>query len=151
MSVIESGPMSGGQVNDIKVALVDGKFHDVESSALAFEIAGRMCLRKAIRNAGVKTLEPIMKVTVLSPGEYTGDIIGDLTSRRGLVRGQEINANSVVLDALVPFSNLFGYISNLQSLSSGRAKFTMQFDHFAETPTNSDPDDTTPVAMAMKT
>ena len=135
-SVMDSGPLAGFPVIDFKVALIDGKYHDVDSSVLAFEIAARMCMREGMKKAGAKLLEPIMKVEVITPEEYTGGIIGDLTSRRGQVSGQEPRGNAVAIDAFVPLANMFGYINNLRSMSSGRAQFTMQFDHYDPVPQN---------------
>jgi len=135
-SVMDSGPLAGFPVIDFKVALIDGKFHDVDSSVLAFEIASRMCMREGLRKAGAKLLEPIMKVEVVTPEEYTGGIIGDLTSRRGQVTGQEPRGNAVAINAFVPLANMFGYINTLRSMSSGRAQFTMQFDHYDPVPQN---------------
>ena len=136
LSVAESGILAGFPVIDFKVALVDGKFHDVDSSVLAFEIAARMGMREGMRQAGAKLLEPIMKVEVVTPEEYTGNIIGDLTSRRGQVQGQEPRGNAIAIDCFVPLANMFGYINNLRSMSSGRANFTMQFDHYEPVPQN---------------
>ncbi|SES42908.1 translation elongation factor 2 (EF-2/EF-G) [Tranquillimonas rosea] len=135
-SVMDSGPIAGFPVIDFKVALVDGKYHDVDSSVLAFEIASRMCMREGLRKAGAMLLEPVMKVEVTTPEEYTGGIIGDLTSRRGHVTGQDPRGNAVAIGAMVPLANMFGYINNLRSMSSGRAQFTMQFDHYEPVPQN---------------
>ncbi|PQV55345.1 elongation factor G [Defluviimonas denitrificans] len=135
-SVMDSGPLAGFPVIDFKVALIDGAFHDVDSSVLAFEIASRAAMREGLRKAGAKLLEPIMKVEVVTPEEYTGGIIGDLTSRRGMVRGQDSRGNANVIDAMVPLANMFGYINNLRSMSSGRAVFSMQFDHYDAVPQN---------------
>ena len=135
-SVMDSGPLAGFPVIDFKVALIDGKFHDVDSSVLAFEIAARMGMREGMKKAGAKLLEPIMKVEVITPEEYTGGIIGDLTSRRGQVTGQEPRGNAVAINAFVPLANMFGYINTLRSMSSGRAQFTMQFDHYDPVPSN---------------
>ena len=135
-SVLDSGPLAGFPVIDMKVALVDGKYHDVDSSVLAFEIAARSCMREGLRKAGAKLLEPIMKVEVVTPEEYTGGIIGDLTSRRGMVQGQDSRGNANVINAHVPLANMFGYIDNLRSMSQGRANFTMQFDHYEPVPQN---------------
>ena len=135
-SVMDSGPLAGFPVIDFKVELLDGKFHDVDSSVLAFEIAARMCMREGMKQAGAKLLEPIMKVEVVTPEEYTGGIIGDLTSRRGQVQGQDTRGNAIAIDAFVPLANMFGYINNLRSMSSGRANFTMQFDHYDPVPSN---------------
>ncbi|MDH3668584.1 MAG: elongation factor G [Paracoccaceae bacterium] len=135
-SVMDSGPLAGFPVIDFKVALIDGKFHDVDSSVMAFEQAARMCMREGMKKAGAKLLEPIMKVEVVTPEEYTGGIIGDLTSRRGQVQGQESRGNAIVINAFVPLANMFGYINTLRSMSSGRAQFTMQFDHYDPVPSN---------------
>jgi elongation factor G len=135
-SVMDNGPLAGFPVIDFKVALIDGKYHDVDSSVMAFEIAARMCMREGMRRAGAKLLEPIMKVEVVTPEEHTGGIIGDLTSRRGMVQGQDTRGNAIVIDAMVPLANMFGYINTLRSMSSGRAQFTMQFDHYDPVPSN---------------
>ncbi len=135
-SVMDSGPLAGFPVIDFKVALIDGAFHDVDSSVLAFEIASRAAMREGLRKAGAKLLEPVMKVEVVTPEEYTGGIIGDLTSRRGQVQGQDARGNANVITAMVPLANMFGYINNLRSMSSGRAQFSMFFDHYDTVPTN---------------
>jgi elongation factor G len=135
-SVLDSGPLAGFPVIDVKVALVDGAYHDVDSSVLAFEIAARAAMREGLKKAGAKLLEPIMKVEVVTPEEYTGNIIGDLTSRRGQVQGQETRGNAIVINAFVPLANMFGYINTLRSMSSGRANFTMLFDHYEPVPQN---------------
>ncbi len=135
-SVMDSGPLAGFPVIDFKVALIDGAFHDVDSSVLAFEIAARAAMREGLKKAGAKLLEPMMKVEVVTPEEYTGGIIGDLTSRRGMVQGQDSRGNANVITAMVPLANMFGYINNLRSMSSGRAVFTMLFDHYDAVPQN---------------
>jgi elongation factor G len=135
-SVMDSGPLAGFPVIDFKVQLLEGKYHDVDSSILAFEIAARMCMREGMRRAGAKLLEPIMKVEVVTPEDYTGGIIGDLTSRRGQVLGQDTRGNAIAIDAQVPLANMFGYINTLRSMSSGRANFTMQFGHYEPVPQN---------------
>ncbi|MBP7589271.1 MAG: elongation factor G [Thermoanaerobaculia bacterium] len=135
-SVMDSGPLAGFPVIDFKVALVDGAYHDVDSSVLAFEIAARAAMRDGLKKAGAKLLEPIMKVEVVTPEEYTGGIIGDLTSRRGQIGGQDTRGNAIAITAMVPLANMFGYINNLRSMSSGRAVFTMQFDHYDAVPQN---------------
>ncbi|MFQ5624250.1 MAG: elongation factor G [Paracoccaceae bacterium] len=135
-SVMDSGPLAGFPVIDFKVALIDGAYHDVDSSVLAFEIAARSAMREGLKKAGAKLLEPIMKVEVVTPEEYTGNIIGDLTSRRGQVQGQETRGNAIAINAFVPLANMFGYINTLRSMSSGRAQFTMQFDHYDRVPSN---------------
>ncbi len=133
-SVMDSGPLAGFPVIDFKVELIDGKYHDVDSSVMAFEIAGRMAMREGMKKAGAKLLEPIMKVEVVTPEEYTGGIIGDLTSRRGQVQGQDTRGNAIAIDANVPLANMFGYINTLRSMSSGRANFSMQFSHYEAVP-----------------
>ncbi len=133
-SVLGSGVLAGFPVVDLKVTLIDGAYHDVDSSALAFEIASRAALREALRKAGPVLLEPIMKVEVVTPEDYTGAVIGDLNSRRGQIQGQDMRGNAVVVNAMVPLANMFGYVNNLRSMSQGRATFTMQFDHYAEVP-----------------
>ena len=135
-SVMDSGPLAGFPVIDFKVALIDGKYHDVDSSVLAFEIAGRMCMREGLRKAGAKLLEPIMKVEVVTPEDYTGGVIGDLTSRRGMINGQDSRGNANVISAFVPLANMFSYINTLRSMTSGRAQFSMEFDHYEPVPQN---------------
>ena len=135
-SVMDSGPLAGFPVIDFKVSLIDGAFHDVDSSVLAFEIASRAAMRDGLKKAGAKLLEPIMKVEVVTPEEYTGGVIGDLTSRRGMINGQDSRGNANVIAAMVPLANMFGYINTLRSMSSGRAVFTMQFDHYDAVPQN---------------
>ena len=133
-SVIDSGVLAGFPMLDVKVTLVDGAYHDVDSSVMAFEIAGRQGFREGARKAAPKLLEPMMKVEVVTPEGYVGGIIGDLTSRRGQVRGQESRGNAAVISAMVPLANMFGYVNTLRSMSQGRAQFTMQFDHYAQVP-----------------
>jgi len=133
-SVIDSGVFAGFPMLDVKVTLVDGAYHDVDSSVMAFEIAGRQGFREGARKAAPKLLEPMMKVEVVTPEDYVGGIIGDLTSRRGQVRGQESRGDAAVISAMVPLANMFGYVNTLRSMSQGRAQFTMQFDHYAQVP-----------------
>ncbi len=135
-SVLGSGPLAGFPVVDLKVTLIDGKYHDVDSSALAFEICARQCLREALQRARPVLLEPIMKVECVTPEDYTGSVIGDLNSRRGQIQGQDMRGNANVINAMVPLMNMFGYVNQLRSMSQGRATFTMQFDHYAELPAN---------------
>ena len=135
-SVLGSGVLAGFPVVDLKVTLIDGKHHDVDSSALAFEIAARAALREALQKGKPVLLEPIMKVEVVTPEDYTGSVIGDLNSRRGQIQGQDMRGNANVINAMVPLMNMFGYVNNLRSMSQGRATFTMQFDHYAELPAN---------------
>jgi elongation factor G len=135
-SVLSSGVVAGFPIVDVKVQLIDGKYHDVDSSALAFEIATRACFREALQMGKSVLLEPIMKVEVVTPEDYTGSVIGDLNSRRGQIQGQDMRGNANVINAMVPLMNMFGYVNNLRSMSQGRATFTMQFDHYAEAPAN---------------
>src|SRR6202790_2930349 len=133
-SVLGSGVLAGFPVVDLKVTLIDGDYHDVDSSALAFEIASRAPLKEALREAAPILLEPIMKVEVVTPEEHTGSVIGDLNSRRGQIQGQDMRGNATVVNAMVPLANMFCYVNNLRSMSQGRATFTMQFDHYADVP-----------------
>ena len=130
----ETGTIAGFPVIDFEATLIDGASHDVDSSVLAFEIAGRAAFREAMNKAGPKLLEPIMKVEVITPEEYMGDIIGDLNSRRGNVGGMNPRGNAKVIDAMVPLANMFGYINTLRSMSQGRAQYSMQFDHYEQVP-----------------
>ncbi|WP_417463135.1 elongation factor G [Kordiimonas sp.] len=134
--VAESGALIGFPIIDFAVRLVDGAYHDVDSSVLAFEIAGRGALREAASKAGIKLLEPVMKVEVVTPDEYMGDVIGDLNKRRGQIQGSETRGPATVINAMVPLANMFGYVNELRSFSQGRAQFSMQFDHYAEVPAN---------------
>ena len=133
-SVLTAGPLIGFPVVDIKVALIDGAYHEVDSSAIAFEIATRAAMKEAFDNAGAILLEPMMKVEVTSPEEFVGSVIGDLNSRRGQIVGTSMRGNANIINALVPLANMFGYINNLRSMSQGRASYTMQFDHYAQVP-----------------
>ncbi len=130
----ESGILAGFPVIDFKATLFDGASHDVDSSVMAFELAARAAFREAMQKAGPKLLEPMMKVEVVTPEDYMGDIIGDLNSRRGNVTSMDQRGNARVINALVPLANMFGYINTLRSSSQGRAQFTMQFDHYAQVP-----------------
>ncbi len=131
---LTSGVLAGFPVVDLKVSLIDGDSHDVDSSSMAFEIAARAAMREALQKGGPVLLEPIMKVEVVTPEEYTGSVIGDLNSRRGQIQGQDMRGNANVISAMVPLANMFSYVNNLRSMSQGRATFTMQFDHYAEVP-----------------
>ena len=133
-SVLSTGIIAGFPILDVKVTLTDGAYHEVDSSVMAFEIAGRAAFREAAQKAKPKLLEPVMKVEVVTPEEYVGGIIGDLTSRRGQVLGQEMRGNATVVNATVPLANMFGYVNTLRSMSQGRAQYTMQFDHYAQVP-----------------
>ena len=133
-SAMESGIKTGFPVTDLKLTLYDGASHDVDSSVMAFEIAARAAFRELAAKAGPKVLEPMMRVEVVTPDEYLGDIIGDLNSRRGSVGGMDQRGNARVVNAQVPLSNMFGYVNTLRSMSQGRAQFTMHFDHYAVVP-----------------
>ena len=133
-SVLDNGVLAGFPLLDINVVLHDGAFHDVDSSVMAFEIAGRAAFREAAQSAAPKLLEPIMDVEVVTPEEYMGDVIGDLNSRRGQIAGTESRSNDTVIKSKVPLANMFGYVSHLRSMSQGRAQFTMQFDHYEQVP-----------------
>jgi elongation factor G len=135
-SVLGAGVLAGFPVVDLKVTLIDGRYHEVDSSALAFEIASRGALREALQKGHSVLLEPIMKVEVVTPEDYTGSVIGDLNSRRGQIQGQDMRGNANVINAMVPLANMFGYVNNLRSMSQGRATFTMQFDHYEQVPSN---------------
>jgi elongation factor G len=135
-SVMGSGVLAGFPVVDVKATLIDGAFHDVDSSALAFEIAARAAFREGLQKGGSALLEPIMKVEVVTPEEHTGFVMGDLLSRRGHVQGQDMRANAAVINAMVPLANMFGYVNQLRSGTQGRANFTMQFDHYEQVPPN---------------
>jgi elongation factor G len=132
--VMGSGVLAGFPVVDTKVSLIDGDSHDVDSSAMAFEICARAAMRNALQKGAPVLLEPIMKVEVVTPEDYTGSVIGDLNSRRGQIQGQDMRGNANVIAAMVPLANMFSYVNNLRSMSQGRATFTMQFDHYAEVP-----------------
>ncbi|MAZ46625.1 MAG: elongation factor G [Rickettsiales bacterium] len=132
----ETGFLAGFPVIDFKCTLVDGAFHDVDSSVMAFEIASRAAFREAMPKAKAVLLEPMMKVEVVTPEEYMGDIIGDLNSRRGQVSGMEQRGVNHVVNSMVPLANMFGYVNNLRSMSQGRASYTMTFDHYEEVPHN---------------
>ena len=131
---LESGVLAGFPCTDFKANLYDGAYHDVDSSTMAFEIAARAAFREGMAKAGPKLLEPIMKVEIVTPEEYMGDIIGDLNSRRGQVSGMDQRGNARVVDATVPLANMFGYVNTLRSMSQGRAQYTMQFAHYADVP-----------------
>jgi Translation elongation factors (GTPases) len=135
-SVMNSGPLAGFPMLRVKATLVDGAFHDVDSSVLAFEIASRACFRENAKSMGPQLLEPIMKVEVVTPEDYVGDVIGDLNSRRGQIQGQEMRGIAVVISAHVPLANMFKYVDTLRSMSQGRAQYTMTFDHYAPVPSN---------------
>ncbi len=132
----ENGHMIGFPIIDFDIKLIDGAYHDVDSSALAFEIAGRAAMREVAAKAGIKLLEPVMKVEVVTPEEFMGDVIGDLNSRRGQIQGTDSRGNAQVVEAIVPLANMFGYVNQLRSFTQGRAQYTMQFSHYEEVPNN---------------
>ena len=133
-SVRENGVLAGFPMIDFSVTLHDGAYHDVDSSVMAFEIAARAAFREAAQDAGAKLLEPIMLVEVVTPDEHMGDVIGDLNSRRGQVRGTEARGNASVISAMVPLANMFGYVNTLRSMTQGRAQYSMLFDHYEQVP-----------------
>jgi elongation factor G len=133
-SVAVSGVLAGFPLINYKVTLFDGAYHDVDSSVMAFELAGRAGFREGAQKAGVVLMEPIMKVEVVTPEDFVGDVNGDLASRRGNVTGMEIRGNAQVIGAMVPLANMFGYVNNLRSATQGRAQFTMHFDHYSQVP-----------------
>jgi elongation factor G len=134
MQAKENGLLAGFPVIDFKATLIDGAYHDVDSSVLAFEIAARAAFRELRDQAKPKLLEPIMKVEVVTPEDYVGDVIGDLNARRGQIQGTDQRGNAQVINAYVPLANMFGYINTLRSMSQGRGNYTMQYDHYEEVP-----------------
>jgi len=132
----ETGSLIGFPIIDFAVHLIDGKYHDVDSSALAFEICARGAMREAAQKAGIKLLEPVMKVEVVTPEDYLGDVIGDINSRRGQIQGTDSRGNAQVVEAMVPLANMFGYVNELRSFTQGRAQYSMQFSHYDEVPQN---------------
>jgi len=134
--IAATGSLIGFPIIDFKATLYDGAYHDVDSSALAFEITGRGGMREAAQKSGIKLLEPIMKVEVVTPEDYLGDVIGDLNSRRGQIQGTDARGNAQVVEAMVPLANMFGYVNELRSFSQGRAQYSMQFSHYEEVPAN---------------
>jgi elongation factor G len=131
-----TGSLIGFPIIDFEISLYDGAYHDVDSSALAFEIAGRAAMREAAQKAGIKLLEPIMKVEVVTPEDYLGDVIGDMNSRRGQIQGTDTRGNAQCVEAMVPLANMFGYVNQLRSFTQGRAQYSMQFSHYDEVPSN---------------
>ncbi len=132
----DTGVLAGFQTVDFKYILIDGKYHDVDSSALAFEIAAKACFREGMKKAGPIILEPIMDVEVTTPNDHVGDVVGDLNRRRGMIQNQESSGSTVIVRAHVPLKEMFGYISHLRSMTKGRASFTMQFHHYDPVPRN---------------
>jgi elongation factor G len=134
--IAATGSLIGFPIIDFTATLYDGAYHDVDSSALAFEITGRAGMREAAQKAGIKLLEPIMKVEVVTPEDYLGDVIGDMNSRRGQIQGTDSRGNAQVVEAMVPLANMFGYVNQLRSFTQGRAQYSMQFSHYDEVPAN---------------
>jgi elongation factor G len=132
----ETGVMAGYPVVDVKVTAFDGSFHDVDSNEMAFKIAASMGFKDGFRKAKPILLEPIMKVEVVTPEDYLGDVIGDINSRRGQIQGTDSRGNAQVVEAIVPLANMFGYVNQLRSFTQGRAQYTMQFSHYDEVPQN---------------
>ena len=135
-TVSDNGILAGFPMIDYKVTILDGLHHDVDSSVLAFELASRACFKDACTKSGLKLLEPVMRVEVVTPEDYMGDVIGDLNSRRGQISTQEQRGNATVITAMVPLANMFGYINSLRSMSQGRAQYSMFFDHYSKVPQN---------------
>ncbi|MBB4799912.1 elongation factor G [Brevundimonas bullata] len=133
-SIKDNGLLAGFPLIDFKATLTDGKYHDVDSSVLAFEIAARAAFRELKEKGSPKLLEPIMAVEVVTPEEYLGSVIGDLNGRRGMIQGQDMRGNAIVINAFVPLANMFGYVNTLRGMSQGRAQFTMQYDHYEPVP-----------------
>jgi len=133
---MQAGVLAGYNVVDVKVTLYDGSYHEVDSSEMAFKIAGSMAFKEAMRKADPVLLEPIMKVVVIVPEEYMGDVIGDLNSRRGMIQGMEAITGAQQITALVPLSEMFGYATDLRSRTQGRGQYTMEPSHYAELPKN---------------
>jgi elongation factor G len=126
-----AGIVAGFPMIDFRAVLYDGAYHDVDSSALAFEIAGRAAFREGALRAGARLLEPMMRVEVVTPEDYMGDVMGDLNARRGQITGMEPRGNAQVVRAMVPLATMFGYVNSLRSATQGRATYTMHFDHYA--------------------
>ena len=133
---MKTGVLAGYPLVDVKATLFDGSYHDVDSNEMAFKIAASFALKEAAKKCKPVLLEPIMKVQVIVPDEYLGNVMGDITSRRGRPLGQESRGNALAIDAMVPLSEMFGYATSLRSNTQGRGNFTMVFDHYEETPKN---------------
>jgi elongation factor G len=146
----ESGYLVGFPIIDFEIHLYDGAYHDVDSSTIAFEIAGRGAMREVAEKAGIKLLEPIMKVEVVTPEDYLGDVIGDINSRRGQIQGTDTRGNAQVVGAMVPLAAMLGYPTKLHSFTQGRAQYTMQFSHYDEVQNGGGPPDPEPVAAALR-
>ncbi|MEK9158557.1 MAG: elongation factor G, partial [Patescibacteria group bacterium] len=133
---LERGVLAGYPLIDIKVAVFDGSYHDVDSSEAAFKLAGSFALQAAVRKAGLILLEPVMKIEVITPEQFMGDVIGNLSSKRGQIKEMRDRSGIKVIDADVPLAEMFGYATDLRSMTQGRASYTMEFSHYAEVPAN---------------
>jgi len=133
-SALESGVYAGYPTIDFKATLIDGAYHDVDSNVMTFEIASRACFKEGMSKAGPQLLEPIMRVEVVTPDEYMGDVIGDLNARRGSISGMDQRGNARVINSMVPLKEMFGYVNKLRGMTQGRAQYTMHFDHYAPVP-----------------
>jgi elongation factor G len=133
---LEEGPLAGYPCLDVKLTLMDGAFHAVDSSAIAYELASKAAYRQSMPKAGPQIMEPIMKIDVFTPEDHVGDVIGDLNRRRGMIQGQEAGATGVRVKATAPLSEMFGYIGDLRTMTSGRGQFSMEFSHYDPTPRN---------------
>ena len=131
---MQTGPVAGYQVVDLGVELYDGSYHEVDSSEMAFKIAASMAFREAVKKASPILLEPVMKVEVTVPEDYMGDVIGDMSSRRGRIEGSDMNLGAVAVRGMVPLSEMFGYATDLRSKTQGRGNYVMQMDHFEKLP-----------------
>ena len=147
----ESGVIAGFPMIDFKATLIDGQYHDVDSNVMTFDIASRACFREGIPKAGPKLLEPMMKVEVVTPEEYLGDVIGDLNSRRGQVQGMDSRGAQQIVTATVPLANMFGYTNDLLKMTQGHAEYEMLFSHYEQVPNPIvSPDGSFPGAMALR-
>jgi elongation factor G len=133
-SALDTGVYAGYPTIDFKASLIDGAYHDVDSNVMTFEIASRACFREGMAKAGPQLLEPIMRVEVVTPDEYMGDVIGDLNARRGSISGMDQRGNARVINGMVPLKEMFGYVNKLRGMTQGRAQYTMHFDHYAPVP-----------------
>ena len=133
---VANGILAGYPIVDVKVRLVDGSYHEVDSSEMAFKIAGSMGFKEGFHKASPVLLEPIMKVEIVSPEDYIGDVMGDVSRRRGVLQGQDDSPSGKIVNAMIPLGEMFGYATSLRSMSQGRATFSMEFDHYEEAPNN---------------
>jgi elongation factor G len=146
----ESGSLIGFPIIDFEISLYDGAYHDVDSSALSFEICARAAMHEAAQKAGIKLLEPIMRVEVITPEDYLGEVIGDMNSRRGQIQGTDSRGNAQTVEAMVPLANMFGYVNSLTAITNGQATFSMSYSHFAQYPGTDDDDGPSAPALALR-